>query len=305
MHNIGLRIKADTLYLASLRFIIWIIVPLIGFTQSLAAQELCVIRGTAPICGGECKSGEVTAEKVDDGCWFGTKKVKCCDNRVLVRLKNKSTSRCLNVHGGDNREGGSASVFSCAETHDQEWFVVIGFPDRRWLKLVNRSSGKCLNIHGGDNVEGGHVSIYTCADTPDQQWERLLVGDSVKFKHRATGRCLNVHRGNHNFDRAPVTSYTCATSPDQEWIQEIRYTPPDRLRPPMPPPTPRFSTIGCRWDGTAIFCSGSCPANMVEVARRRSLVHGGIGTNIPNVETVNSFGDSCVFGTKALCCPRL
>ena len=136
--------------------------------------------------------------------------------RSEYKYKNVSTNRCLNLHGRDNQEGGISSLFSCAETHDQDWYVV--FDEAPWVHLVNRSSGKCLNVHGRDNTDGGLVTVYTCATTPDQQWRVIDIGaDKVKFRNRQTNRCLNV-AGRDDREGGPATVYSCANTPDQEWV---------------------------------------------------------------------------------------
>jgi hypothetical protein len=59
------------------------------------------------------------------------------------------------------------------------------------------------------------------------------------------------------------------------------------------------SSQTCRWDGTAPFCDGSCGGGETEVTRL-----GGIPDHwIPPYVTANPpFGESCVTGSKALCC---
>ncbi|MCX7554014.1 RICIN domain-containing protein [Marinicella sp. S1101] len=138
---------------------------------------------------------------------------------VIIKLKNQSVERCLNVHAGnENRHGGAVSVYSCTTTNDQNWAVIEIEDD--WIQLKNISTRRCLNIHKGrENKEGGKVSIANCANTPDQFWQVVKNNDhSVQLKNKSTNRCLNIHRGRHNFEGAPVTSYTCnGSSNDQSW----------------------------------------------------------------------------------------
>lgn len=141
----------------------------------------------------------------------------------VVKLKNQSTDRCLNIHRGRHDfEGGPVTSYSCADTPDQEWEL-----SRRGgiVKLKNRSTDRCLNIHRGrHDYQGAPVTSYSCAETPDQEWELFrLSNGSVKLQNRATGRFLNIHRGEHDFEGGPVTSYSCADTPDQEW-ELIRLT---------------------------------------------------------------------------------
>lgn len=135
----------------------------------------------------------------------------------IVKLQSASVGRCLNVHAGrDNSEGGSVTLYDCADTRDQEWETIS--PNGRWIKLRNRSTQRCLNIHGGSqNREGGLISVYSCANTPDQEWRIMTAGSHTQLKNRSTGRCLNVHKGRHNYNGAPATAYSCANSVDQKW----------------------------------------------------------------------------------------
>jgi hypothetical protein len=56
---------------------------------------------------------------------------------------------------------------------------------------------------------------------------------------------------------------------------------------------------GCRWDGTAPSCSGSCNSNETEFLRE-----GGL-TSPFGSEGVPDFGKACILGgSKALCCER-
>jgi WD40 repeat protein len=133
-----------------------------------------------------------------------------------IKLQNASVERCLNVHGRDNTDGGSVTLYACADTSDQEWDVVSS--NDNWIKLKNRSSGRCLNIHRGqEDREGGLISVYSCANTPDQDWRIIPLGTHIQLQNRSTGRCLNIHKGKHNFNGAPATSYTCANTTDQKW----------------------------------------------------------------------------------------
>lgn len=137
--------------------------------------------------------------------------------KEVIKLKNQSTERCLNIHGGRaDREGGPVTSYTCAKTKDQEWRLI-----RRkngYVKLKNRRTGRCLNVHGGDDRQGGRVTSYSCANTPDQEWELIrLSGSKVKLRNRRSNRCLNIHRGQHDYEGGPATVYSCANTPDQEW----------------------------------------------------------------------------------------
>lgn len=55
----------------------------------------------------------------------------------------------------------------------------------------------------------------------------------------------------------------------------------------------------CRWDGTAPICNGSCGGNETEVTRLDAIPDFWVP---PFVNQNPSFGESCVTGTKALCC---
>ncbi|MEM1206755.1 MAG: hypothetical protein AAGN66_26205, partial [Acidobacteriota bacterium] len=52
----------------------------------------------------------------------------------------------------------------------------------------------------------------------------------------------------------------------------------------------------CRWAGTAPYCAGSCNPGETEVLQA-SLAH-----LVQHLPSTNSFGNSCVFGSKAYCC---
>ena len=186
------------------------------------AQQMCSLRGTSPFCDGECRRWEYLDEYVTSNCAVGHK-ARCCESRSIIKLQNVATNRCLNVHGRENKEGGLASIYSCADTRDQQWYIQPITQTSKWFQLKNLATGKCLNIHGADNVEGGVVTVYSCANTQDQQWEQTFEGSEVRIKHRVSGRCLNVHRGRHNFDGGPVTAYTCAPTPDQKWDDDYIY----------------------------------------------------------------------------------
>lgn len=89
----------------------------------------------------------------------------------LVKLRNESTGRYLNIHRGNHDfEGAPVTVYSPAETPDQEWGLTY-LPNGR-VTLKNEGTGRCLNIHRGEHdYEGAPVTSYSCADTPDQNWQ--------------------------------------------------------------------------------------------------------------------------------------
>jgi hypothetical protein len=57
----------------------------------------------------------------------------------------------------------------------------------------------------------------------------------------------------------------------------------------------------CRWDGTAIFCAGSCGSGEKEITRLSTWP--GHWTGVIGSPSANHFGSACLTGTKALCCP--
>ncbi len=56
---------------------------------------------------------------------------------------------------------------------------------------------------------------------------------------------------------------------------------------------------GCRWDGTAPACSGSCNANEIQKTRESGAIFGSFVA-----EGTPDFGEACFTGSKALCCTR-
>jgi hypothetical protein len=64
---------------------------------------------------------------------------------------------------------------------------------------------------------------------------------------------------------------------------------------------PIAAEAGCRWAGTAPFCSGRCGGNEIQIARRggsiiRGTPYGEVGEP--------PYGRNCATGSKALCCTR-
>jgi hypothetical protein len=53
----------------------------------------------------------------------------------------------------------------------------------------------------------------------------------------------------------------------------------------------------CRWDGSAPFCDGECGAGETEKTRASAN-----DVAVQQTPSENNFGDSCVTGSKALCC---
>ncbi|GMR60907.1 hypothetical protein PMAYCL1PPCAC_31102 [Pristionchus mayeri] len=51
--------------------------------------------------------------------------------------------------------------------------------------------------------------------------------------------------------------------------------------------------LHCHWEGSGPFCRGICPGDALEVLRAAEPTGQG-----------DSFGRTCLLGTKSLCCPR-
>lgn len=135
----------------------------------------------------------------------------------FVKFKSRSTDRCLNVHGRENREGGDTSLYRCTDTPDQEWTIVpVG---SGFSRIVNQATGRCLAIQGSGSAMAARV--YRCSTSQNQHW-RVLRNSTHGgvVQHRRLNACLNANSRRHDYNGAPATATACINSVDQRFFIE-------------------------------------------------------------------------------------
>jgi hypothetical protein len=115
-----------------------------------------------------------------------------------------SGDRCVDVTGGDSRDGTALQLYDCNRTASQIWSM----PGDGTV----RAMGKCMDVRGGTDADGTPVQLYTCNDTASQQW----VYDTSARTLRSFGKCLTASGGGTG-NGTKLELRGCDGGADQQW----------------------------------------------------------------------------------------
>ena len=116
--------------------------------------------------------------------------------------------KCLDVSGGNTRNGTQIQIYRCNMTAAQKWRFIDG--------SLHGIGGKCLDVSGGNTANGTKVQLYSCNNTAAQKWS-FEEDSSGQYRFRGIGgKCLDVSGGN-TADRTKVQLYSCNNTAAQRW----------------------------------------------------------------------------------------
>lgn len=115
-----------------------------------------------------------------------------------------SGDRCVDVTGGDSRDGTALQLYDCNRSASQVWSM----PGDGTV----RAMGKCMDVRGGTDADGTPVQLYTCNDTVSQQW----VYDTSARTLKSFGKCLTASGGGTG-NGTELELRGCDGGADQQW----------------------------------------------------------------------------------------
>jgi len=116
--------------------------------------------------------------------------------------------KCLDVSGGNRRNGTQIQIYRCNKTPAQKWRFIDG--------SLHGIGGKCLDVSGGNTANGTKIQLYSCNNTAAQKWS-FEKDSSGQYRFRnIRGKCLDVSGGN-TADRTKVQLYSCNNTAAQRW----------------------------------------------------------------------------------------
>ena len=116
--------------------------------------------------------------------------------------------KCLDVSGGNTRNGTQIQIYRCNETAAQKWRFIDG--------SLRGIGGKCLDVSGGNTANGTKIQLYSCNNTAAQKWS-FEKDSSGQYRFRGIGgKCIDVSGGN-TADRTKVQLYSCNNTAAQRW----------------------------------------------------------------------------------------
>ena len=112
-----------------------------------------------------------------------------------------STTKCLNVSGGNRADGTKIQLWDCNGSGAQNWSI----PSE---DKTLRALGKCLGVVSGGTASGTPVVLWTCDGTGSQQWDLVKINGQPRLKNPQSDKCLDV-RGGHTDNGTEVRIYDC------------------------------------------------------------------------------------------------
>lgn len=136
------------------------------------------------------------------------------NTRRGMLIKSKHTKKCLEVGGGDKKNGANVNMWKCHGGKNQRWSVYKNGTIR------SEMNWKCLDVAVGTNKpgrNGANVTMYDCHGANNQRWTS---GRDNQIISRTTGRynwCMEVG-GWDQKDGANVNIWKCGNAQaNQVW----------------------------------------------------------------------------------------
>lgn len=100
------------------------------------------------------------------------------------RIWNHNSDQCINVPGGEGKDGTPLQIFKCSGAQSQQWkFESDG---------TVRALGLCMDVAGGSTEDGTLIQLARCSGNPAQQF-RLSEGSDLV--NPQADKCVSVQDG--------------------------------------------------------------------------------------------------------------
>jgi cytochrome c len=104
-------------------------------------------------------------------------------------VQSLASGKCLDLPGGQTRDGTPAIQFDCHGGPNQQWHV--DYAGDAGYRIVSRMSGKCIGM-APDATAGGQIVQSQCRGAPDQLWALKRAGNELAFQNVANQLCLDL-----------------------------------------------------------------------------------------------------------------
>jgi hypothetical protein len=134
-------------------------------------------------------------------------------------LTARHSSKCLDVSGFSQADGGNVFQWRCMGGLNQTWKLY--FTGGGYAMLVAKHSGKCLDVANGSPQSGANVIQWGCNGSNSQLWHWIYIRtvSGIPYyilENRQTSKCLDV-AGFSQADGGNVFQWDCTATDNQLW----------------------------------------------------------------------------------------
>jgi hypothetical protein len=128
-------------------------------------------------------------------------------------VQSLASGKCLDLPGGQTRDGTAAIQYDCHGGPNQQWSVE--YAGDAGYRIVSRMSGKCIGMDPGATA-GGHIVQSQCSSSPDQLWALKRAGNELKFQNLANQLCLDLPGASLD-NSVELVAWACNGGVNQTW----------------------------------------------------------------------------------------
>jgi hypothetical protein len=133
-----------------------------------------------------------------------------------VAIQSRTAGLCLDLPGGDTKNGNKLWLWKCLGNANQQWKFVNG-----QLVYANSPTPKCVDLFAGDVSNGQQLEIWDCAQTPQQQWS-FDANLGTIFLSKRLGqeslKCMDLRNGGQD-GKNVVQVWDCSYGAwNQQWL---------------------------------------------------------------------------------------
>jgi hypothetical protein len=122
-----------------------------------------------------------------------------------VRIWNHNSDQCINVPGGEGRDGTALAISTCADVDSMRWtFENDG---------TVRALGLCMDVAGGSRENGTVIQLAYCSGNPAQQF---VLSEGSDLVNPQANKCVMVKDGNIQ-SGTPLVLWDCSGEDSQKW----------------------------------------------------------------------------------------
>ncbi|WP_070018231.1 RICIN domain-containing protein [Streptomyces nanshensis] len=126
-------------------------------------------------------------------------------NDGTVRIWNHNSDQCVNVPGGEGRDGKPLEIRTCSDADSMRWT----FADDGTV----RAYGLCMDVANGSTENGAVIQLAYCSGNPAQQF-RLSEGSDLV--NPQADKCVAVRDGDVQ-SGTPLQLWECSGDDSQKW----------------------------------------------------------------------------------------
>jgi hypothetical protein len=128
-------------------------------------------------------------------------------------VQSLASGKCLDLPGGQTRDGTPAIQYDCHGGPNQQWRV--DYAGDAGYRIISRMSGKCLGMDP-DAIAGGPIVQSQCRSSPDQLWALKGAGNELAFQNVANQLCLDLPGASLD-NSVKLIAWVCNGGVNQTW----------------------------------------------------------------------------------------